>query len=39
MTGFEAAFQGRSLAGLPDELVQAMARRKVGSAALGVRLG
>jgi putative membrane-bound dehydrogenase-like protein len=39
MTGFEAAFQGRSLAGLPDELVQAMARRKVGSAALSVRLG
>ena len=39
MTGFEAAFQGRSIAGLPDELVQTMARRKVGSAALGVRLG
>src|SRR5262249_40608855 len=30
MIGFEAAFKGRSLAGLPDELVQAMARHHVG---------
>jgi len=39
MSGFEAAFKGRSLAGLPDELVKAMARQNVGSVALSVRLG
>jgi putative heme-binding domain-containing protein len=39
MAGFEAAFKGRSLAGLPGELVKAMARQNVGSVALSVRLG
>jgi putative membrane-bound dehydrogenase-like protein len=39
MVGFEAAFKGRSLVGLPDELVQAMARHHVGSTALGIRRG
>lgn len=37
MTGFEAAFQGRSLTGLPDELLVAMARFDAGSVALGLR--
>ncbi len=39
MTGFEAAFKGRPLAGLPDELVKAMARDGVGSAAFALRQG
>ncbi|MEA3208127.1 MAG: hypothetical protein QOE70_1184 [Chthoniobacter sp.] len=39
MTGFEAAFKGRALAGLPDELVQAMRRHHVSSPALALRLG
>lgn len=39
MSGFEAAFQGRALAGFPEELVQAMARHKVGSAAFALRQG
>jgi putative membrane-bound dehydrogenase-like protein len=39
MVGFEAAFKGRSLVGLPDELVQAMARHHLGSIALGIRRG
>jgi len=39
MAGFEAAFKGRSLAGLPDELLAAMARHKVGSVALALRQG
>lgn len=37
MVGFEAGFKGRSIAGLPDELVAAMARDGVGSAAFGLR--
>ena len=37
MTGFEAAYKGRPLAGLPDVLVQAMARHGVGSVALALR--
>lgn len=36
MAGFEEAFQGRSLAGLPDELVRAIA--KSGGASLPLRL-
>jgi putative heme-binding domain-containing protein len=39
MAGFEEAFKGRSLAGLPDELITAMARHNVGSAAFRVRHG
>ncbi|MBI4623283.1 MAG: c-type cytochrome, partial [Verrucomicrobia bacterium] len=37
MTGFEAAFQGRALTGLPDELLAGMARFDAGSVALGLR--
>lgn len=39
MSGFEAAFKGRTLAGLPAPLVQAMARHGVGSAAFALRQG
>lgn len=39
MTGFEAAFKGRPLSGLPDELVAAMNRHHVGSVALSLRQG
>ena len=39
MAGFEAAFKGRTLAGLPDELVKAMGRHGVGSAAFALRQG
>lgn len=39
MRGFETAFQGRSVAGLPDELITAMARHGVGSVAVGLRRG
>lgn len=39
MRGFEAAFKGRSVAGLPDELITAMARHGVGSVAVGLRRG
>jgi putative membrane-bound dehydrogenase-like protein len=39
MKGFEAAFQGRSLTGLPEELIVAMARFDAGSVALGLRQG
>jgi putative heme-binding domain-containing protein len=39
MTGFEAAFQGRSLSGLPDELLKVMIRVGGGSPALKVRQG
>jgi putative heme-binding domain-containing protein len=39
MSGFEKAFQGRSLAGLPDELVAAMAASGGTSLALKVRQG
>ncbi|MEN9733171.1 MAG: hypothetical protein RLZ45_1166, partial [Verrucomicrobiota bacterium] len=39
MQGFEAAFRGRPLAGLPNELVQAMGRHEVGSPAFAVRRG
>jgi putative heme-binding domain-containing protein len=39
MQGFEAAFRGRPLAGLPNELVQAMGRHGVGSPAFAVRRG
>jgi putative heme-binding domain-containing protein len=37
MKGFEEAFKGRSLAGLPDELIEALGSR--GSTLLGVRRG
>jgi len=37
MRGFEEAFKGRSLAGLPDELVTAIARQEVGSEVFRVR--
>jgi putative heme-binding domain-containing protein len=37
LRGFEAAFQGRSLTGLPDELLAGMARFDAGSVALGLR--
>lgn len=37
MRGFEEAYQGRSLAGLPDELSAAIARRGVGSDIFRVR--
>jgi putative membrane-bound dehydrogenase-like protein len=37
MRGFEEAFKGRSVAGLPDELITAMARHGVGSVAVGLR--
>ena len=39
MAGFEEAFKGRSLAGLPDELIAAMARHNVGSDAFRLRQG
>jgi putative heme-binding domain-containing protein len=39
MKGFEEAFKGRSVAGLPDELIAAMARHGVGSVAIGLRRG
>ena len=39
MRGFEEAFKGRSVAGLPDELITAMARHGVGSVAIGLRRG
>ena len=39
MKGFEEAFKGRSLAGLPEELVTAMARHQVGSDAFKLRAG
>src|SRR5262245_62977974 len=39
MTGFEQAFQGRPLSGLPDELVKVMARVGGGSPALRLRQG
>jgi putative membrane-bound dehydrogenase-like protein len=39
MAGFEEAFQGRSLASLPDELVTAIAKAGGGSTALKVRQG
>ena len=39
MHGFEEAFKGRSLGGLPEELVAAMARHDVASPALRVRRG
>ncbi|MSU35306.1 MAG: c-type cytochrome [Pedosphaera sp.] len=39
MTGFEAAYKGRALAGLPDALVKAMERHGVGSAAFALRQG
>ncbi len=37
MAGFEAASKGRTLSGLPEKLVRAMARHGVGSAAFGLR--
>jgi putative membrane-bound dehydrogenase-like protein len=37
--GFEAAFQGRAMAGMPDELLRAMARFDAGSIPLGLREG
>lgn len=39
MTGFEEAFAGRSLTGLPDELIAAMTRHDVASDALKLRTG
>ena len=39
MAGFEEAFKGRSLTGLPDELVAAMTRHNVGSDAFKLRTG
>lgn len=39
LEGFEKAFEGRSLAGLPDELVAAIARVGGGSLALKLRQG
>lgn len=39
LDGFEAAYRGRSLAGLPADLVAAMARHQVGSLSLDVRRG
>ncbi len=39
ISGFEAAFKGRALAGLPDALVQALSRHGVGSAAFALRQG
>jgi len=39
MTGFEKAFQGRSLANLPDELAHAIAKRGAASLPLKLRLG
>lgn len=39
MAGFEEAFKGRSLAALPDELIEALAQSGGGSLALQVRLG
>jgi putative heme-binding domain-containing protein len=37
MAGFEEAFKGRALAGLPQELLAAMSRHNAGSTALGLR--
>lgn len=39
LKGFETAYRGRSLAGLPDELVEAMAASGGGSLPLKVRRG
>jgi len=39
MTGFEEAFAGRPLTGLPDELIKSIARHGAGSDALKVRTG
>ncbi len=39
MAGFEEAFKGRSLATLPDELLEAMTKSGYKSLALGVRRG
>jgi len=39
MAGFEAAFKGRTMTGLPQELIQAMAKYGAGSLALRLRLG
>jgi putative heme-binding domain-containing protein len=39
LAGFEKAFEGRSLAGLPDELVAAIAKVGGGSLALRLRQG
>jgi putative heme-binding domain-containing protein len=39
MQGFEAAFKGRSLASLPTELAEALAKSGGGSLVLGVRQG
>ncbi len=39
ITGFETAFKGRTLAGLPAPLTKAMARHGVGSAAFALRQG
>lgn len=39
MAGFESSFKGRSLAGLPEELVKALADAGGGSTTLQMRLG
>jgi len=37
MAGFEAAFSGRAVSGLPQELIEEIGRHEVGSVTLGVR--
>jgi putative membrane-bound dehydrogenase-like protein len=39
MAGFEEAFRGRSLAGLPEDLIKAFAARDLGSPAFRLRQG
>ena len=39
MVGFEQAYKGRSMAALPERLMEAMARHGGGSVALGLRRG
>jgi putative heme-binding domain-containing protein len=39
MAGFEEAFKGRSISGLPEKLIAAMARHHVGSEAFKLRTG
>lgn len=39
VAGFETAFKGKTLSGLPDELLRAMAKRRVDSLALDLRRG
>ncbi len=39
LAGFEAAYRGRPMTGLPAELVRSMSRHGVSSLALGLRMG